>query len=65
MPEISLDYISTGGNRHPQASDWDRSPAGLLAFGADNNIAIWDPLVSAIRQCVVAVSDLAKSFQGL
>ncbi|TID18505.1 WD40 repeat-like protein [Venturia nashicola] len=46
MPEVLLEYISAGGNRHPEASDWDRSPAGLLAFGADNNIAIWNPLAS-------------------
>ncbi|KAE9973124.1 hypothetical protein Vi05172_g6717 [Venturia inaequalis] len=44
MPEVNLEYISAGGNRHPEASDWDPSPAGLLAFGADNNIAIWNPL---------------------
>ncbi|QDS75887.1 hypothetical protein FKW77_002131 [Venturia effusa] len=44
MPRVSLEYISAGGNRHPEASDWDRNPAGVLAFGAGNNIAIWNPL---------------------
>jgi elongator complex protein 2 len=41
----TLDYISVGGNRHPAAADWDRK-TGILAFGADNNVAIWNPLVS-------------------
>jgi elongator complex protein 2 len=43
--KVTLDYISVGGNRHPAAADWDRAKSGLLAFGADNNIALWDPLV--------------------
>jgi hypothetical protein len=44
MTDVTVDYISVGGNRHPAAADWDRS-SGILAFGADNNIALWDPLV--------------------
>lgn len=40
----SLDYISAGGNRHASAADWDRS-SGVVAFGADQNIALWKPLV--------------------
>lgn len=44
MANVSLDYIGVGGNRHPAAADWDRK-TWLVAFGADQNIAIWDPLV--------------------
>jgi elongator complex protein 2 len=44
MTDVKLDYISVGGNRHPAAADWDRK-SGVLAFGADNNIALWNPLV--------------------
>ena len=44
MVEVSTDYIAVGGNRHPAAADWDAA-SGLLAFGADNNVALWDPLV--------------------
>jgi elongator complex protein 2 len=44
MTDVKLDYISVGGNRHSAAADWDRK-SGVLAFGADNNIALWDPLV--------------------
>lgn len=40
-----VEYISVGGNRHPAAADWDHHGTGILAFGADNNIALWKPLV--------------------
>ncbi|KLJ12455.1 elongator complex protein 2 [Blastomyces silverae] len=36
------EYISVGGNRHTSAADWDEN-TGILAFGADNNVALWDP----------------------
>jgi hypothetical protein len=42
---IASEYISIGGNRSPAAADWDVEGVKLLAFGADNNIALWDPLV--------------------
>ncbi|KAE8146412.1 6PF2K-domain-containing protein [Aspergillus avenaceus] len=42
MVSITTDYISVGGNRHPAAADWDVQ-TGVLAFGADNNVALWDP----------------------
>ncbi|KAI8942950.1 hypothetical protein NX059_000989 [Plenodomus lindquistii] len=37
------EYISIGGNRNPAAADWDEGGRQLLAFGADDSIAIWDP----------------------
>ena len=40
----TFDYISAGGNRHPSAADWDQW-SGVLAFGADQNVAFWKPLV--------------------
>ncbi|KAL3455706.1 6-phosphofructo-2-kinase-domain-containing protein [Aspergillus heterothallicus] len=43
MVSINTDYISVGGNRHPAAADWDVQ-SGILAYGADNNVALWDPL---------------------
>ncbi|SZF01640.1 unnamed protein product [Blumeria hordei] len=42
MLQVSADYLSAGANRHSSAADWDAS--GLLAFGADRNIALWEPL---------------------
>jgi elongator complex protein 2 len=53
MVKISLDYISTGGNRHPAAADWDPNPSGAVAFGADNNIALWNPLVGTCGSFLV------------
>ncbi|KAJ4985030.1 Elongator complex protein 2 [Stagonosporopsis vannaccii] len=40
---ISSEYVSVGGNRNPAAADWDVNGSGILAFGADNCIALWDP----------------------
>lgn len=37
-------YLAAGANRHPSAADWDLL-SGLLAFGADRNVAIWRPQV--------------------
>ena len=45
MASVQTEYISVGGNRHPGAADWDVD-TGVLAYGADNNVALWEPLVS-------------------
>lgn len=45
MVEFNQEYVAAGGNRHPAAADWD-SISGILAYGADNNVALWKPLVS-------------------
>jgi elongator complex protein 2 len=47
MVSVSTDYISVGGNRHPGAADWDVQ-SGVLAYGADNNVALWEPLVGSL-----------------
>ncbi len=44
MVKFSSEYVAAGGNRHPSAADWD-SVSGVLAYGADRNIALWSPLV--------------------
>ena len=44
MVDWNTEYLAAGGNRHPSAADWDPA-SGLLAFGADRNIATWSPLV--------------------
>lgn len=46
MVSVTTEYVSVGGNRHPAAADWDVR-TGVLAFGADNNVALWNPNVSA------------------
>ena len=42
--ELDTAYLAAGANRHPSAADWDES--GVLAYGADRNIALWRPRVS-------------------
>lgn len=48
MASVTTRYISVGGNRHPGAADWD-AQSGVLAYGADNNVALWEPLVGPMR----------------
>ncbi|KAL8830430.1 MAG: hypothetical protein Q9191_001428 [Dirinaria sp. TL-2023a] len=44
MKRVGARAASFGANRHPAAADWDVL-SGLLAYGSDRNIALWDPLV--------------------
>lgn len=46
MVQVATNFIAAGGNRQPNAADWDQHGSGLLAYGAGNNITLWDPLVS-------------------
>ncbi|KAL5114010.1 Elongator subunit elp2 [Pleosporales sp. CAS-2024a] len=48
--DVSFAFASIGGNRNPAAADWDPGRTGtqLLAFGADNSIALWDPQDEAL-----------------
>lgn len=41
---VHANYLSTGANRQAAGADWNSS--GLVAFGADANIALWSPSVS-------------------
>ncbi|CZR58957.1 related to ELP2-29 kDa subunit of elongator and elongating RNA polymerase II holoenzyme [Phialocephala subalpina] len=41
MSQLVTEYLAAGANRHPSAADWDIS--GLLAFGADRSVALWQP----------------------
>lgn len=47
---MSTAFISIGGNRNPAAADWDEGGLQLLAFGADDSIALWDPVASQPRE---------------
>lgn len=44
MFEFNPHYLAAGGNKHPAAADWDPA-SSLFAYGADNNVALWNPLV--------------------
>ena len=39
---FEVDYLSAGGNRHSAAADWSRT-LDIVAYGADQNIALWAP----------------------
>ncbi|GJC82012.1 elongator complex protein 2 [Colletotrichum liriopes] len=62
----SIEYLSTGANRQTAVADW--SPCGLLAFGADSNIALWAPsndegitsILSGHKEVVKAVKFLPQ-----
>ncbi|KAI0167141.1 WD40 repeat-like protein [Hypoxylon sp. FL1284] len=41
---IGIEYLSAGANRQTAAADW--SDDGIVAFGADTNVALWRPLES-------------------
>ena len=41
MTSATTDYISVGGNRNASAADWC-CRTGQLAFGADQNVALWN-----------------------
>ncbi|PMB67808.1 Elongator complex protein 2 [Beauveria bassiana] len=44
---VSVAYLSAGANRQTAVADWSRG--GLLAFGADTNVAFWAPEDDAQR----------------
>ncbi|KAK8147676.1 hypothetical protein G3M48_001194 [Beauveria asiatica] len=44
---VSVEYLSAGANRQTAVADWSRG--GLLAFGADTNVAFWAPEEDAQR----------------
>ncbi|TGJ82275.1 hypothetical protein E0Z10_g6510 [Xylaria hypoxylon] len=39
--KTQIEYLSVGANRHTAVADWSQD--GLVAFGADSNIALWRP----------------------
>lgn len=40
---VDVRYLSAGANRHTAVADW--SEDGIVAFGADCNVALWRPNV--------------------
>ncbi len=44
-------YLSAGANRYAAAADW--SEDGLVAFGSDANVCLWNPAVSFASLIVV------------
>jgi hypothetical protein len=54
--DITADFLSIGGNRNPAAADWDPEDSALLAFGADNSVALWEPQVG-LALAAISVQD--------
>jgi elongator complex protein 2 len=62
--DIWPEYLAAGANRQTAVADW--SASGLLAFGADVNVALWQPsadpptgvssLLTGHTECVKAVA---------
>ncbi|KAJ4008653.1 Elongator subunit elp2 [Fusarium irregulare] len=44
---VSVEYLASGANRQTAVADWSR--CGILAFGADINVALWRPLLDPPR----------------
>ncbi|PNY24970.1 Elongator complex protein 2 [Tolypocladium capitatum] len=44
---VSALYLTAGANRQAACADWSRS--GLLAFGSDVNVALWQPCLDPPR----------------
>ncbi|KAL1649181.1 Elongator subunit elp2 [Diplodia intermedia] len=61
MVQVATNFIAAGGNRQPNAADWDQHRSGLLAYGAGNNIALWNPLDPTYRGSYAALSGHTKN----
>ncbi|KAI4674864.1 uncharacterized protein J4E84_010305 [Alternaria hordeiaustralica] len=62
---ISTEFIAAGGNRNPAAADWDEAGSQLLAFGADNCIALWDPQDESLRGVQAILSGHTKAVNAV
>ena len=54
---VRAEYLSTGANRQTAVADWSRG--GLIAFGADINVALWEP---AVRIVILVLLSVASCF---
>ncbi|KAI1377446.1 WD40 repeat-like protein [Hypoxylon crocopeplum] len=39
--QVGIEYLSVGANRHTAVADWSQD--GIVAYGADSNLALWRP----------------------
>ncbi|KAI0024430.1 RNA polymerase II Elongator subunit [Xylariomycetidae sp. FL0641] len=72
MSDTDVRYLSAGANRHTTIADWSQD--GIVAFGTDNNIALWRPndtetkgitsLLSGHKEAVKTVKFLQKCANG-
>lgn len=50
--DLTVEHLAAGANRQTAVADWSRT--GLLAYGADCNIALWRPAVSFIEFTMIS-----------
>ncbi|KAF2023380.1 WD40 repeat-like protein [Setomelanomma holmii] len=63
--DILPEFVSIGGNRNPAAADWDEGGLRLLAYGADNSIALWDAQDAQLRGVREVLSGHAKPVNAI
>ncbi|KAI2643517.1 WD40-repeat-containing domain protein [Xylaria nigripes] len=66
MGEEEIEYLSVGANRHTAVADWSQD--GLVAFGADTNIALWrphDPQPRGVTTLLSGHKDTVKAIKFL
>ncbi|KAK8855541.1 WD40-repeat-containing domain protein [Apiospora arundinis] len=64
--EVGIEYLSVGANRQTAVADWNQD--GLVAFGADSNIALWRPddaAVKGVSHLLTGHSDTVKAVKFL
>jgi len=63
--KATSEFISIGGNRHPAAADWDDAGRQLLAFGADDGVALWDPQDGRLHGVQAVLSGHTKAVNAV
>ncbi|KAI1823174.1 WD40-repeat-containing domain protein [Xylaria intraflava] len=64
--DAEIEYLSVGANRHTAVADWSQD--GLVAFGADSNIALWRPHASqprGVTNLLAGHNDMVKAVKFL
>ncbi|KAI1876444.1 hypothetical protein JX265_003970 [Neoarthrinium moseri] len=64
--EIGIEYLSVGANRHTAVADWSQD--GIVAFGSDCTVALWQPkdaAVNGIRTLLRGHTDVVKAVKFL
>ncbi|KAI1342645.1 RNA polymerase II Elongator subunit [Xylariaceae sp. FL0016] len=60
---LRIEYLSAGANRQTAIADW--SEGGVVAFGADSNIALWRPRNPAPRGITTLLSGHAEAVKAV
>ncbi|KAH8664083.1 WD domain-containing protein [Xylariales sp. PMI_506] len=62
--KVGIEYLSVGANRHTAVADW--SEDGVVAFGADLNVALWRPnATKGVTHILSGHTDVVKAVKFL